>query len=119
MHVVQMRRLIGWGLLLFGASFAPSAPRYLQEQPQPVQQPSLSEERLRAAQQQYDLIWQYYQQSRVESFDNKPSHRGVALWGSPRCAEESTSMKGPPKVQGRKQPVLDNHDLNFSKTLLE
>jgi len=69
MHVVQTQRGIGWGLLLFGVSFAPAAPKHLQEQSQPVQQPPLAEERLRAAQSQYELIWQYYQQSRVESFD--------------------------------------------------
>ena len=68
MHVVQTHRIIAWGLLLTGTSFAPSAPTQPQ-QPQPVQQPALAEERLRAAQSQFELIWQYYQQSRVESFD--------------------------------------------------
>ena len=69
MHLAPAPSIVGWGLLLAGASFAPSAPWYSQEQPQPVQQPSLAEERLRAAQQQFELIWQFYQQSRVESFD--------------------------------------------------
>jgi hypothetical protein len=61
--------MICWGMLLAGVSFALSAPRRPREQPQPVQQPPLAEERLRAAEQQFELIWQYYQQSRVESFD--------------------------------------------------
>jgi hypothetical protein len=56
------------GVLLAGLSFAPAA---LEKQAN--ERPPLAELRCQAAHKQFDLIWQYYQQSRVESFD-------VYLW---------------------------------------
>ncbi len=62
------------GLLLAAISFAPAGQGPGQGQGQAQEkQPSkaalLAEARHRAARKQFDLIWQYYQQSRVESFD--------------------------------------------------
>ena len=57
-------RLVCWGLLLAGASVAP-----VPQGREPRKQPSLTEARYNAALKQFDLIWQYFQQSRVESFD--------------------------------------------------
>jgi hypothetical protein len=62
------------GLLLAAISFAPASPSQgrgqgqgqEKEAPKPL---ALAEARYRAARKQFDLIWQYYQQSRVESFD--------------------------------------------------
>ena len=53
-----------WSLLLVGASVAP-VPR---DQEVRKELP-LAELRYNAARKQFELIWQYYQQSRVESFD--------------------------------------------------
>jgi hypothetical protein len=53
-----------WGLVLFGLAVAPA--------PQPKEAPkeqALAQARYGAAVKQYDLIWQYYQQNRVSSFD--------------------------------------------------
>jgi hypothetical protein len=57
-------QLVCWGLLLTGASIAP-----VPQGQEPRKQPSLVEARYNAALKQFDLIWQYYQQSRVSSFD--------------------------------------------------
>jgi hypothetical protein len=57
-------QLLCWGLLLAGASVAP-----VPQGQEARKQPRLAEARYNAALQQFDLIWQYYQQSRVESFD--------------------------------------------------
>jgi hypothetical protein len=57
-------RLLCWGLLLAGTSVAPV--RQAQEAGKP---PPATEARYNAAVKQFDLMWQYYQQSRVESFD--------------------------------------------------
>ena len=65
---VNKPRLLCWGLLLVGVSAAPVP----QGQDLRKQAP-LAEARHAAAHKQFDLIWQYYQQSRVESFD-------VYLW---------------------------------------
>src|SRR5262245_12334644 len=56
------------GFVLASVSFAPAA-----QEKKASTGTSLVELRLRAAIKQYDLIWQYYQQSRVETFD-------VYLW---------------------------------------
>jgi hypothetical protein len=60
------------GLLLAAISFAPAASGQGQGQSrekQPSKLELLAEARHQAARKQFDLIWQYYQQSRVESFD--------------------------------------------------
>ena len=57
-------RLLCWGLLLAGASVAPVPQGKEARKPSP-----LAEARHNAAVKQFDLIWQYYQQSRVQSFD--------------------------------------------------
>ena len=60
------------GLLLAAISFAPASPSQGRGQGQEKEAPkplALAEARYRAARKQFDLIWQYYQQSRVESFD--------------------------------------------------
>jgi hypothetical protein len=57
-------RLVCWGLLLAGASVAP-----VPQGQEARKQSSLAEARCNAALKQFDLIWQYYQQSRVGSFD--------------------------------------------------
>ena len=57
-------QLLCWGLLLAGASVAP-----VPQGQEARKQPRLAEARYNAALKQFDLIWQYYQQSRVESFD--------------------------------------------------
>jgi hypothetical protein len=64
----KKRRVLWWGLLLAGASVAP-----VPQGQEPRKQPPLTEERYNAARKQFDLIWQYYQQSRVDSFE-------VYLW---------------------------------------
>lgn len=58
------------GLLLAVISFAPAGQGQGQvQEKQPSKVALLAEARYRAARKQFDLIWQYYQQSRVESFD--------------------------------------------------
>jgi len=57
-------QLLCWGLLLAGASVAP-----VPQGQEARKQPPLAEARFNAALKQFDLTWQYYQQSRVESFD--------------------------------------------------
>src|SRR5271166_44074 len=57
-------QLLCWGLLLAGASVAP-----VPQGQEARKQPPLAEARYNAALKQFDLIWQYYQQSRVQSFD--------------------------------------------------
>ena len=56
--------LLCWGLLLAGASVAP-----VPQGQEARKQPPLAEARYNAALKQFDLTWQYYQQSRVGSFD--------------------------------------------------
>ena len=62
----RKRRLLCWGLLLASASVAP-APQGQDKEAR--KQPALTEARYNAALKQFNLIWQYYQQSRVQSFD--------------------------------------------------
>ena len=57
-------QLLCWGLLLAGALVAP-----VPQGQEARKQPPLAEARYNAALKQFDLTWQYYQQSRVESFD--------------------------------------------------
>ncbi len=57
-------QLLCWGLLLAGASVAP-----VPQGQEARKQPPLAEARYNAALKQFDLIWQYFQQSRVGSFD--------------------------------------------------
>ncbi|MGO8896844.1 MAG: hypothetical protein ACLQU5_00625 [Isosphaeraceae bacterium] len=57
-------QLLCWGLLLAGASVAP-----VPQGQEARKQSPLAEARYTAALKQFDLIWQYYQQSRVQSFD--------------------------------------------------
>jgi hypothetical protein len=62
--------VVGWGLLLAGLSSAPM----IQDKPASRSDAaSLAERRLRAATGQFNLIWQYYRQDRVDTFD-------VYLW---------------------------------------
>jgi len=56
------------GLILACLSFAPAA-----QEKKATEQGSLADVRYQAALKQFDLIWQYYQQSRVDTFD-------VYLW---------------------------------------
>jgi hypothetical protein len=65
------RRLLSWGLLLVGLSSAPIGQE--NQAPRPKAPLETAERRYRAAVKQFDLIWQYYQQNRVETFD-------VYLW---------------------------------------
>jgi hypothetical protein len=58
------RHALRWGLLLVVASVAP-VPREQEAR----KESTLAEARYNAARKQFDLIWQYYQQSRVESDD--------------------------------------------------
>jgi hypothetical protein len=51
-----------WGLLLVVASVAP-----VPQEQEARKESTLAEARYNAARKQFDLIWQYYQQSRVES----------------------------------------------------
>jgi hypothetical protein len=64
----QRSPLAALGLLLAGLSFAPAV-----QENKAADRPSLAELRRDAAQRQFDLTWQYYQQNRVETFD-------VYLW---------------------------------------
>ena len=64
MIFAKKRQLLCWGLLLAGALVAP-----VPQEQEARKQPPLAEARYNAALQQFDLIWQYFQQSRVESFD--------------------------------------------------
>ena len=64
MIFAKKRQLLCWGLLLAGASVAP-----MPQGQEARKQPPLVEARYNAALKQFDLIWQYFQQSRVESFD--------------------------------------------------
>jgi hypothetical protein len=60
--------LLVTAILLVMVSFAPARQRQDQNK-QPSKSELLAEARHQAARKQFDLIWQYYQQSRVESFD--------------------------------------------------
>ncbi len=62
----RKRRLLCWGLLLASVSVAP-APQGPDREVR--KQPALTDARYNAALKQFDLIWQYYEQSRVQSFD--------------------------------------------------
>ncbi len=64
MRSVKTLRLVCWGLLLAGVSVAPVPQGQEARKPSP-----LAEARYTAALKQFDLTWQYYQQSRVGSFD--------------------------------------------------
>jgi hypothetical protein len=64
------RSLVLCGLVMVVLSFAPARQ---EKEKEPVKAAALSEARQRAALRQYDLVWQYYQQNRVETFD-------VYLW---------------------------------------
>ena len=68
MSSAKQRQVLCWGLLLAGASVAP-----LPQGQEARKQSPLTEARYNAALKQFDLIWQYYQQSRVDSFE-------VYLW---------------------------------------
>ena len=57
-------RVLGWGLLLAVASVAP-----VPQGQEARKQPPLAEARYNAALKQCDLIWSYFKQNRVESFD--------------------------------------------------
>ena len=57
-------QLLCWGLLLAGALVAP-----VPQGQEARKQPPLAEARYNAALKQFDLTWQYFQQSRVGSFD--------------------------------------------------
>jgi hypothetical protein len=57
-------RSVVLGLLLAGLSFAPApAP-----EPEPAQPAPLAEARYQAALKQFDLVWSYYQQARIDSY---------------------------------------------------
>jgi hypothetical protein len=60
--------LLALGLSLAALSFAPAA-----QEKKPADRPPLVEVRRDAARKQFELIWQYYQQNRVDTFD-------VYLW---------------------------------------
>jgi hypothetical protein len=60
----KKRQLLCWSLLLAGASVAP-----VPQGQEARKQSPLAAARYNAALKQFDLIWQYYQQSRVQSFD--------------------------------------------------
>jgi hypothetical protein len=60
----KKRQLLCWGLLLAGASVAP-----VPQGQETRKQSPLAEARYNVALKQFELIWQYYQQSRVQSFD--------------------------------------------------
>ena len=64
MITAKKRQLLCWGLLLAGVSVAP-VPRGGED----PKQRALTEARHAAATKQFNLIWQYYQQNRVQSFD--------------------------------------------------
>ena len=64
MIFAKKRQLLCCGLLLAGALVAP-----VPQGQEARKQPPLAEARYNAALKQFDLIWQYFQQSRVESFD--------------------------------------------------
>ncbi len=64
MITAKKRQLLCWGLLLAGVSVAPVPAG--REDPK---QRALTEARHAAATKQFNLIWQYYQQNRVQSFD--------------------------------------------------
>lgn len=66
------RRIVCWGLLLAGLSSAPIA-QEKKETSGPPETVKLAEQRHRASQKQFDLVWQYYRQNRVDTFD-------VYLW---------------------------------------
>src|SRR5436305_10153954 len=64
----QKTRLLALGLSLAALSFAPAA-----QEKKAADRPPLAELRREAARKQFELIWQYYQQNRVDTFD-------VYLW---------------------------------------
>jgi hypothetical protein len=68
MHSVRERRLVEWGLILAVLSSGP-----IVQEKQGARRSELSEARYRAAAKQFELVWQYYQQNRVDTFD-------VYLW---------------------------------------
>jgi hypothetical protein len=65
---VKERHLVQWGLVLALLSSAP-----IVQQKEAGKLSEQYEARCRAAAKQYDLVWQYYQQNRVDTFD-------VYLW---------------------------------------
>jgi hypothetical protein len=70
MHMIDVskRQPLCLGLILVGLSFAPAV-----QEKKAQERPSLAVVRYQAAIKQYELVWQYYQQSRVDTFD-------VYLW---------------------------------------
>ena len=64
MNSAKKLQLVSWGLLLAGVSIAP-----VRQGPETRKQAPLAEARYNAALKQFNLIWQYYRQSRVDSFD--------------------------------------------------
>jgi hypothetical protein len=64
MNISRTSWIACWGLFLFGLAVAPAP-----QQKAAGKQQALAEARYSAAVKQYDLIWQYYQQNRVSSFD--------------------------------------------------
>jgi hypothetical protein len=64
MASLQKSKLLALAFILVAVSFAPAS-----QEKQASKVPSLAEARHQAARKQFDLIWQYYQQNRVESFD--------------------------------------------------
>ena len=63
MNSAQKRHLLCWGLLVVGVSVT------VPQAGDVPKQPTITEARHAAAIKQFNLIWQYYQQSRVQSFD--------------------------------------------------
>ncbi len=93
MRSVKTLRLVCWGLLLAGVSVAPVPQGQEARKPSP-----LAEARYTAALKQFDLTWQYYQQSRVGSFDVYAWSRllldakGVSAAGRPIRSRHSRSI---------------------------
>jgi uncharacterized membrane protein YccC len=68
MRTSRRRTLVSLTLLLAGLSVAPAAPEKEPARPSP-----LAEARYRAAVEQYEITWSYYQQARIDSYQ-------VYLW---------------------------------------
>jgi hypothetical protein len=84
------------GLLLAALSFAPA----MQEKKAP-DRPPLAELRRDAAQKQFDLVWQYYQQNRVETFD-------VYLWSRLLLDARKAASRQPAEQVAACQEHLDH-----------
>ena len=89
-----------WGLLLAGLAMAPGPQQ--KEAPKPAaESPSLPELRIKAAAKQYELVWQYYQQNRV---DTARCLSLVATASGLPASDQQSPGRSDPELRGASRP---------------